>query len=232
VWQFGFKTCLLQDSKAAIYFSLFTGVLTQLVCCFITLPLYALVSQMSTMPKKAFLPKQVMRGLQRWHEDARHRLKIKVMEQYQTQRLARKTVTPLDEQYFLRQSDVPGMLAITDGHPNSSPMNVIMEEGDNLRLSVPNNRGTMGIEGPRRHNDQVSLYRVSPRVHDESGQSSSDGNRDQHSNGLLKPPVPYADLRKRASPRGPMDLNIPPFQALNVAPSPRVPPLQRSSTTK
>lgn len=83
------------------------------------------------MPKKAFLPKQVMRGLQRWHEDARHRLKIKTMEKYQTQRLARKAITPLDDQYFLRQSDVPGVLAITDGHTNSTPMNIIMEEGDN-----------------------------------------------------------------------------------------------------
>lgn len=85
---------------------------------------------MSTAPKKAFLPKHVMRGLQKWHEAAKNRLKRKVMETYQNQRLARLAITPLDEQYFLQPGNVRGeLLAITNSHPTSSPMNSIMEEG-------------------------------------------------------------------------------------------------------
>ena len=59
------------------------------------------------MPKKAFLPKHVMRSLHKWHEDAKTRLKLKVMETYQNQRLARLAITPLNEQYFLRLDDIP-----------------------------------------------------------------------------------------------------------------------------
>lgn len=247
VWQFNFKTCLLEDNKTHLYFRLLIGVVTQLLCCFITLPLYSLVSQMSTMPKKAFLPKRVTRGLLKWHAEAKTRLKIKVLETYQNQRLARLSITPLDEQYFLRTNSPVspgGVLAITNGHhghPTSSPMNINMEEGRK-------------IHGNKIQKDEVSLYRVSPPHgdHEEDVEvivqsqshhqhhhhlhqnEASDGNSRDHLNGgHLRSPIPYGDhLRKRGapSPRGhPMNLVIPPFQGQQQTPSPR--PLQRSSTT-
>ena len=86
------------------------------------------------MPKKAFLPKSVERGLRRWHEDAKRRLKHKVLEKYQNQRLARRregVITPLDEQYFMQGANNESVLAITDGRHSgrSTPMTLIMEEG-------------------------------------------------------------------------------------------------------
>jgi hypothetical protein len=92
---------------------------------------------MSTMPKAAFLPKNVERGLRRWHVDAQRRLKLKVLEKYQAERLARRRegadVTPLDERYFLKGSnnDSTSVLAITDAihSGRSTPMTLIMEEG-------------------------------------------------------------------------------------------------------
>ena len=185
------------------------------------------------MPKKAFLPKCVTRGLFKWHTDAKTRLKIKVLETYQNQRLARLSITPLDEQYFLRTnspiSPGGGLLALTNGHhPTSSPMNIIMEEGK--------------VHGNKIPNDEVSLYRVSPphgdheennmevhiQSHHHHNEAAPDGNLGQDH--LLKSPIPYNELRKKApSPRGPMNLVIPPFQGQQQMPSPR--PLQRSSTT-
>lgn len=111
VWQFDFKTCLLEDNKAHLYFRLSVGIATQIICCFTTFPLCALVSRMSTMPKKVFLPKNVERGLRRWHVDAQRRLKLKVLEKYQAERLARR-----------REAKVPTSLLWTSATSSRAPI--------------------------------------------------------------------------------------------------------------
>ncbi|KAG0618519.1 hypothetical protein M758_4G070600 [Ceratodon purpureus] len=233
VWQFEFKTCLLEDNKTHLYFRLSIGVVTQLLCCFITLPLYALVSQMSTMPKKAFLPKSVERGLRRWHEDAKRRLKHKVLEKYQNQRLARRregVITPLDEQYFMQGANNESVLAITDGRHSgrSTPMTLIMEEGTlhDRRSSATNSRNIMAIEGgaqqhQAQNQDQIATFRVSPRLQN-AGRGGVEVRMHGHSND---------SIRRRASPRSPMNLNLVPFQPREGVPTTPRPPLQRSVST-
>jgi hypothetical protein len=80
----------------------------------------------------------------------------------------------------------------------------------------------MAVEGAQKQ-EQIATFRVSPRLQNE-GKGAVE---------VLMHSYANDSIRRRASPRSAMSLNIPPFQPQEAAPStPRPSPLRRSLTTK
>ncbi|KAK1297050.1 MLO-like protein 10 [Acorus calamus] len=71
IWyEFGLKSCFHDNFKVVIA-RVCLGVLVQFLCSYITLPLYALVSQMGTHLKKSIFDEQTSRALKKWRKDAK-----------------------------------------------------------------------------------------------------------------------------------------------------------------
>ncbi|KAF6134658.1 hypothetical protein GIB67_002059 [Kingdonia uniflora] len=75
VWtaiEFGFDSCY-HENTATIVTRLVLSVAVQFLCSYITLPLYALVTQMGSQYKRAVLEAQTANALRQWHTDVRKR---------------------------------------------------------------------------------------------------------------------------------------------------------------
>ncbi|KAG0590252.1 hypothetical protein KC19_1G084600 [Ceratodon purpureus] len=123
VWQFGFRSCLLEENKAFVYTRLSIGLLVQFICSYSTLPLYALVSQMGTNFKKAVVPPKVNQVLHIWHKDAKKRLK----------QGSQVSASDRDEMIPKNLSDRKSVSSGSEGVPMTSPETAAMEEGDASR---------------------------------------------------------------------------------------------------
>ncbi|EEF39797.1 Protein MLO, putative [Ricinus communis] len=73
-YQFGLRSCFHRETED-IVIRLAMGVLVHFLCGYVTLPLYALVTQMGTSMKKAVFTENVVAGLKRWRAKARKNLK-------------------------------------------------------------------------------------------------------------------------------------------------------------
>ncbi|KAE8057426.1 hypothetical protein FH972_014121 [Carpinus fangiana] len=70
IWyEFGLRSCFHEDF-ALIIFRVVLGVGVQIVCSYITLPLYALVTQMGSTMKKSIFDEQTSKALKEWHKKA------------------------------------------------------------------------------------------------------------------------------------------------------------------
>ncbi|KAG6499181.1 hypothetical protein ZIOFF_038937 [Zingiber officinale] len=67
LYEFGLKSCF-HDNFGFIIARVAIGVGGQVLCCYITLPLYALVSQMGTHMKKTIFDEQTSKALKQWHQ--------------------------------------------------------------------------------------------------------------------------------------------------------------------
>ncbi|PKA48127.1 MLO-like protein 5 [Apostasia shenzhenica] len=75
IWyQFGLKSCFHKNFKLIIA-RVSIGVALQFMCSYITLPLYALVSQMGSHMKRSIFDEQTNRALKKWHQAVRKRHK-------------------------------------------------------------------------------------------------------------------------------------------------------------
>ncbi|XP_077224289.1 MLO-like protein 9 isoform X2 [Tasmannia lanceolata] len=71
IWyEFGLKSCF-HENFMFIIARVVLGVLVQLLCSYVTLPLYALVSQMGSHMKKSIFDEQTSRALKKWHQTAK-----------------------------------------------------------------------------------------------------------------------------------------------------------------
>ncbi|KAI3498738.1 hypothetical protein L1887_34519 [Cichorium endivia] len=69
--KFGLRSCFHRETWG-IVIRIGSGVVVQLLCGYVTLPLYALVTQMGTSMRKAHVfPQEVIRGLERWQKKAK-----------------------------------------------------------------------------------------------------------------------------------------------------------------
>uniref|UniRef100_A0A7N0UHF2 MLO-like protein n=1 Tax=Kalanchoe fedtschenkoi TaxID=63787 RepID=A0A7N0UHF2_KALFE len=68
-YKFGLRSCFHQETEDIII-KLSVGVLVQVLCGYVTLPLYALVTQMGTSMNKAVFTEGVVEGLKRWRTKA------------------------------------------------------------------------------------------------------------------------------------------------------------------
>ncbi|KAF8409899.1 hypothetical protein HHK36_002417 [Tetracentron sinense] len=71
IWyEFGLKSCFHENFKLIIV-RVALGVAVQVMCSYITLPLYALVTQMGTRMKKSIFDEQTSKALKKWHMAAK-----------------------------------------------------------------------------------------------------------------------------------------------------------------
>ncbi|XP_019414469.1 PREDICTED: MLO-like protein 9 [Lupinus angustifolius] len=68
-YEFGLNSCFYENKKL-MYFRVAVGVGAQIVCSYVTLPLYALVTQMGSTMKKSIFDDQTSRALKKWHKNA------------------------------------------------------------------------------------------------------------------------------------------------------------------
>jgi mlo protein len=75
IWyEFGLKSCF-HDKFALIISKIIIEVAVQFLCSYITLPLYALVTQMGSHVKKVIFEKQIANALERWQKNATKKVK-------------------------------------------------------------------------------------------------------------------------------------------------------------
>lgn len=70
IWyEFGLRSCFHEDFNLIIL-RVALGFVVQFVCSYITLPLYALVTQMGSTMKKSIFDEQTSKALKKWHKNA------------------------------------------------------------------------------------------------------------------------------------------------------------------
>ncbi|KAA3476292.1 MLO-like protein 9 [Gossypium australe] len=70
IWyEFGLRSCFHQDFTL-ITIRVCLGVVVQFICSYITLPLYALVTQMGSTMKRSIFDEQTSKALKQWHKKA------------------------------------------------------------------------------------------------------------------------------------------------------------------
>ncbi|KAK9150268.1 hypothetical protein Syun_008577 [Stephania yunnanensis] len=69
-YKFGLRSCY-HKSTASIVIKIAVSLFVQFLCGYVTLPLYALVTQMGTSMKKAVFTEHVVVGLKNWHATAK-----------------------------------------------------------------------------------------------------------------------------------------------------------------
>ncbi|XP_073150990.1 MLO-like protein 3 [Henckelia pumila] len=73
-WQFGIHSCY-HENVEVIVIRVVLAVMVQILCSYITLPLYALVTQMGSQFKSAILEEHTIHKIKQWHEDVKHKRK-------------------------------------------------------------------------------------------------------------------------------------------------------------
>ncbi|KAL3649376.1 hypothetical protein CASFOL_005779 [Castilleja foliolosa] len=74
-WQFGIKSCY-HENVEIIVVRMVLAVMVQVICGYITLPLYALVTQMGSQYKNAILEEHTVHALKTWHANVKQKRKI------------------------------------------------------------------------------------------------------------------------------------------------------------
>ncbi|KAI3511755.1 hypothetical protein L1887_18913 [Cichorium endivia] len=73
-YEFGLKSCFHEHTED-IVIRISMGVLVQILCSYVTLPLYALVTQMGSTMKPTIFNERVATALRTWHQSARKQIK-------------------------------------------------------------------------------------------------------------------------------------------------------------
>ncbi|KAK6776580.1 hypothetical protein RDI58_027581 [Solanum bulbocastanum] len=73
-YEFGLKSCF-HDHTEDIVIRMTMGVLIQILCSYVTLPLYALVTQMGSTMKPTIFNERVATALRKWHHSAKKHIK-------------------------------------------------------------------------------------------------------------------------------------------------------------
>ncbi|KAK4857675.1 hypothetical protein QYF36_004378 [Acer negundo] len=73
-YKFGLRSCFHQETEE-IVIRLVLGVVVHILCAYVTLPLYALVTQMGSSMNKAVFTENMVQGLKSWRAKARKNLK-------------------------------------------------------------------------------------------------------------------------------------------------------------
>ncbi|KAI3870020.1 hypothetical protein MKX03_002052 [Papaver bracteatum] len=97
-WEFGLRSCFHEHIEDVVI-RISMGVLIQILCSYVTLPLYALVTQMGSSMKSTIFNDSIATALRKWHHTAKKQIK-------QNQRS--RTVTPLSSRPGTPVSSRPG----------------------------------------------------------------------------------------------------------------------------
>ncbi|KAE7995768.1 hypothetical protein FH972_000537 [Carpinus fangiana] len=80
-YKFGFRSCFHKETED-IVIRLAMGVVVQVLCGYVTLPLYALVTQMGTSMRKDVFTEGVVNGLKRWRVKAKRNVALRNTNNY------------------------------------------------------------------------------------------------------------------------------------------------------
>ncbi|KAL7085693.1 hypothetical protein ACP275_14G294400 [Erythranthe tilingii] len=78
-YEFGITTCF-HEKLHVVLVRVFLGVALQILCSYITFPLYALVTQMGSHMKKSIFEEQTAKALKKWHQAAKQRKKLRKVD--------------------------------------------------------------------------------------------------------------------------------------------------------
>ncbi|KAG8485015.1 hypothetical protein CXB51_021181 [Gossypium anomalum] len=95
-WQFGYDSCFIRN-HTLVYIRLILGFAGQFICSYITLPLYALVTQMGTNYKAALIPQRIRETIHGWGKAARRKRRLGLFTDDSTIHTETSTVMSLEE---------------------------------------------------------------------------------------------------------------------------------------
>ncbi|KAL0402368.1 UNVERIFIED_CONTAM: MLO-like protein 6 [Sesamum latifolium] len=121
-WKFGYPSCYHENLEDLVI-RIAMGVLVQVLCSYVTLPLYALVTQMGTNMKPVIFSNQVASALRGWHQTAKKQLR-------QGQRSANTTPFSSRPASPLHGSMSP--VYLLRGHKEYSDNNVVSPRASNF----------------------------------------------------------------------------------------------------
>ncbi|MCL7026761.1 hypothetical protein MKW94_024647 [Papaver nudicaule] len=123
-YEFGLRSCFHEHIEDVVI-RISMGVLIQILCSYVTLPLYALVTQMGSSMKSSIFNDNIAAALKKWHHTARKQIK---------QNQQSRTVTPLSSRPGTPVTSRPG----TPTH-GTSPIHLLryyrQEAGTSLQTS-------------------------------------------------------------------------------------------------
>ncbi|KAL3829169.1 hypothetical protein ACJIZ3_017971 [Penstemon smallii] len=94
-YEFGLRSCFHKHVED-IVIRISMGVLIQILCSYVTLPLYALVTQMGSSMKPTIFNERVAAALKKWHQKAKKQIKErKIINSTSTPMSSRPTSTPV-----------------------------------------------------------------------------------------------------------------------------------------
>ncbi|MBA0762457.1 hypothetical protein Gotri_012061 [Gossypium trilobum] len=95
-WQFGYDSCFIHN-HTLVYIRLILGFAGQFICSYITLPLYALATQMGTNYKAALIPQRIRETIHGWGKAARRKRRLGRFTDDSTIHTETSTVMSLEE---------------------------------------------------------------------------------------------------------------------------------------
>ncbi|XP_059428605.1 MLO-like protein 6 [Corylus avellana] len=137
-YEFGLKSCFHEKLEDVII-RISMGVLIQFLCSYVTLPLYALVTQMGSTMKPTIFNERVVNAIRKWHQTAKKHIK-------QSRQSASTPGTPLHSAspvYLLRH--YKGDLDSFPTSPRMSGLNI--EDCEMGRSHSPSRRHDHGKQG-------------------------------------------------------------------------------------
>ncbi|CAI9087370.1 OLC1v1021427C2 [Oldenlandia corymbosa var. corymbosa] len=130
-YKFGLRSCFHRKTED-IVIKLTIGILVQILCGYVTLPLYALVTQMGTSALENVFPEVVVKGLRRWQRKAKKNIARKNV--YWADASVDHSLTSLS--FSTLDASVTAELGITAEEDELYPSTEIAEEGSDATRQV------------------------------------------------------------------------------------------------
>ncbi|KAM6597965.1 hypothetical protein CsatA_008489 [Cannabis sativa] len=116
-WQFGISSCY-HEHTLIIITRVVLAVTVQVMCSYITLPLYALVTQMGSNFKSAVLEEHTVKAIKQWHSGVKEKRKRNQTSQHELSSTTTTTVNTMDHHNTNSNNTSPQHLL---SHHNRSP---------------------------------------------------------------------------------------------------------------
>ncbi|KAL0317456.1 UNVERIFIED_CONTAM: MLO-like protein 6 [Sesamum angustifolium] len=169
-WKFGYPSCYHENLEDLVI-RIAMGVLIQVLCSYVTLPLYALVTQMGTNMKPVIFSDQVASALRGWHQTAKKQV-----------RQGRQTAsnTPFSSRPASPLHDGMSPVYLLRGHNEYSDNNVASPRVSNFSNE---GWGREGVSAPPHDHDTDDLMRNgmnNTEIERDIEKPTQLGDRDQH----------------------------------------------------
>ncbi|XP_042506241.1 MLO-like protein 3 [Macadamia integrifolia] len=125
--EFGFNSCYHEHVEITIT-RVVLAVIVQVICSYITLPLYALVTQMGSHFKSAVLEEQTAKVIKQWYADVKKRQKMKKLASHPNSDIGGSRKPSPTEVSSPRTRQSPTTLTKTISFPSDDEISQVQEE--------------------------------------------------------------------------------------------------------